>query len=191
MRLGRPIRSGLASRRSALCTAVTTNESPALSLNDIPIETIDGESTSLAPYSDKVKLIVNVASRCGLTAQYTKLEELQRTYGDRGFTVLGFPSNQFRQELNSSEAIKEFCSTTYGITFPMFEKVKVNGGSQHPLYTELTKAADAEDQAGKVKWNFEKFVVTPAGDVHRFRSKVEPDAAEIIDLIEASLAAAG
>jgi glutathione peroxidase len=160
-----------------------------MSLNDIPLVTIDGESTSLAPYADKVKLIVNVASRCGLTPQYSKLEELQKAYGDRGFTVLGFPSNQFLQELNSSEAIATFCSQTYGVTFPMFEKVRVNGRSQHPLYAELTRTPDAAGNAGKVKWNFEKFVVTPSGEVHRFRSKVEPDAPEIVDLIEASLPA--
>ena len=171
-------------------SAVTPNESRGASLNDIPLLTLHGEPTSLAPYADKVKLIVNVASRCGLTPQYKKLEELQKAYGDRGFTVLGFPSNQFRQELNSSEAIEEFCSTTYGVTFPMFETVKVNGRSQHPIYAELTKTADAEGKAGKVRWNFEKFLVTPAGDVHRFRSKVEPDVAEIIHLIEASLVAA-
>ena len=162
-----------------------------LTLNDIPLVTIDGEATSLAQYADKVKLIVNVASRCGLTPQYKKLEELQKTYGDRGFTVLGFPSNQFLQEVSSSEAIKDFCSNTYGVTFPMFEKIRVNGRSQHPLYAELTRTADAEGKAGKVKWNFEKFVVTPAGEVHRFRPKVEPDAPEIVDLIEASLPAAG
>jgi glutathione peroxidase len=158
-----------------------------MNLNDIPLVTIDGEPTSLAQYADQVKLIVNVASRCGLTPQYEKLEELQKTYGDRGLTVLGFPSNQFLQELGSSEAIQEFCSTTYGVTFPMFEKVKVNGRSQHPLYAELTKTPDAEGAAGKVRWNFEKFLVTPGGDVHRFRSKVEPDAPEIITVIEASL----
>jgi len=158
-----------------------------MTLNDIPLVTIDGESTSLAQYADKVKLIVNVASRCGLTPQYTKLEELQKTYGDLGFTVLGFPSNQFLQELSSSEAIKEFCSDSFGVTFPMFEKLRVNGRSQHPLYAELTRTADAEGTAGKVKWNFEKFLVTPAGEVHRFRPKVQPDAPEIIDLIEASL----
>ena len=162
-----------------------------MSLNDIPLVTIDGEPTSLAPYADKVKLIVNVASRCGLTPQYKKLEELQETYGDRGFTVLGFPSNQFLQELGSSEAIQEFCSTTYGVTFPMFEKVRVNGRNQHPLYTELTKTPDASGKAGKIKWNFEKFVVTPAGEVHRFRPTVEPDAPEILDLIESSLPPAG
>jgi glutathione peroxidase len=158
-----------------------------MSLNDIPLVTIDGEPTSLAPYAGKVKLIVNVASRCGLSPQYKKLEDLQKTYGDRGFTVLGFPSNQFLQELGSSQAIKEFCSTTYGVTFPMFEKIRVNGRSQHPLYSELTRTPDANGKAGKVRWNFEKFVVTPAGEVHRFRPTVEPDAPEILDLIEASL----
>jgi len=169
---------------------VTLNDNVGLTLNDIPLVTIDGESTSLAQFADKVKLIVNVASRCGLTPQYKKLEELQRTtYGDRGFTVLGFPSNQFLQELSSTEAIKEFCSTTYSVTFPMFEKVRVNGRNQHPLYAELTQTPDAEGKAGKVKWNFEKFVVTPDGAVYRFRPKVQPDAPEIVDLIEASLPA--
>lgn len=158
-----------------------------MSINDIPLVTIDGELTSLAQYADKVKLIVNVASRCGLSPQYKKLEELQETYGAHGFTVLGFPSNQFLRELSTAEAIKEFCSTTYGVTFPMFEKIKVNGRSRHPLYAELTKTPDAQGKAGRVKWNFEKFVVTPAGNVHRFRPKVEPDAPEILDLIEASL----
>jgi len=160
-----------------------------MTLNDIPLVTIDGEATSLAPYADQVKLIVNVASRCGLTPQYTKLEELQEKYADRGFTVLGFPSNQFLQELGSSEAIAEFCSTKYGVTFPLFEKIKVNGRSQHPLYAELTKTPDAEGKAGKVKWNFEKFVVTPDGQVHRFRPTVQPDDPEIVALIEASLPA--
>jgi len=174
-----------------LCIGVTLNDSVALTLNDIPLVTIDGETTSLAQYADKVKLIVNVASRCGLTPQYTKLEELQKTYGDRGFTVLGFPSNQFLQELGSSEAIQTFCSTNYGVTFPMFEKIKVNGRSRHPLYAELTKTPDVHGKAGNVKWNFEKFVVTPDGEVHRFRPTVEPDAPEIVELVEASLPAAG
>ena len=162
-----------------------------MGLNDIPLITIDGEPTSLAPYADKVKLIVNVASRCGLSPQYKKLEELQKTYGERGFTVLGFPSNQFLQELRSPEAIKEFCSTTYGVTFPMFETIRVNGRSQHPLYAELTKTPDATGKAGRIKWNFEKFIVSPGGEVHRFRPKVEPDAPEILGLIQASLPPAG
>ncbi|WP_443069962.1 glutathione peroxidase [Subtercola sp. YIM 133946] len=158
-------------------------------LNEIPIVTITGAETSLAEYGDKVKLIVNVASRCGLAPQYEKLEDLQKTYGDRGFTVLGFPSNQFLQELGSEEAIAEYCSTTWGITFPMFEKIKVNGRGEHPLYTELKKAPDAEGKAGRVKWNFEKFVITLDGAVHRFRPRTEPDDPAIVSLIEQSLPA--
>ena len=160
-------------------------------LTTIPLTTIDGEATSLAQYTDKVLLIVNVASRCGLTPQYEKLEQLQQTYGERGFTVLGFPSNQFLQELGSEDAIKEYCTMTWGVTFPMFERVRLNGKNAHPLYKELTKTQDAAGKAGKVKWNFEKFVVTPDGEVHRFRPTVEPDAPEIVELIEASLPAAG
>ena len=156
-------------------------------ISEIPLTTIDGSTTSLAEYDDKVVLIVNVASRCGLAPQYEKLEELQKTYGDRGFTVLGFPSNQFLQELGSTEAIKEYCSLTWGVTFPMFDKVKVNGKNAHPLYQELVKTPDAAGKAGKVKWNFEKFVITPDGEVHRFRPTTEPDAPEIVDLIEGSL----
>lgn len=134
-----------------------------MSIDGIPLTTIDGERTSLAAYVGKVKLIVNVASRCGPSPQYAKLEELQRTYADHGFTVLGFPSNQSLQELSTAEAIKEFCSLTYAVTFPMFEKIKVNGRSRHPLYAELTKTPDARGKAGRVKWNFEKFLVAPGG----------------------------
>jgi len=156
-------------------------------LTDIPLTTIDGASTSLAEYSGKVLLIVNVASRCGLAPQYKTLEALQEKYGDRGFTVLGFPSNQFLQELGSTDAIKEYCSTTWGVTFPMFEKVKLNGKSAHPLYQELKKTKDARGIAGWVMYNFEKFVITPSGEVHRFRSNVQPDNLAIISLIEANL----
>jgi glutathione peroxidase len=159
-----------------------------MTLNDIPLETIDGAPTTFGDYADKVVLVVNVASRCGLAPQYEKLEALQKQYGDRGFTVLGFPSNQFLQELSTEDAIKEYCSTTWGVTFPMFEKVKVNGGSAHPLYKELKKTPDAEGKAGRVKWNFEKFVVLPGGEVHRFRPTTEPDAPAIVDLIESNLA---
>jgi glutathione peroxidase len=160
-----------------------------VTLTDIPLTTIDGQSTSLDAFKDKVLLIVNVASRCGLSPQYGKLEALQKRYADRGFTVLGFPSNQSLQELGSEDAIKEYCSTTWGVTFPMFEKVRVNGRSQHPLYAELTKTPDADGHAGKVKWNFEKFVITPAGEVHRFRPTTEPDDPQIVGLIEALLPA--
>ena len=161
-----------------------------MTVMDIPFETIDGEQTALSAYAGKVILVVNVASRCGLAPQYEKLEKLQETYGDRGFTVIGFPSNQFLQELSSTDAIKEYCSTTWGVTFPMAEKVKLNGRNAHPLYQELTKHPDAEGKAGRVKWNFEKFVITPDGAVHRFRPQTEPDDPAILALIEESLPAA-
>jgi glutathione peroxidase len=158
-----------------------------MEITEIPVATIDGAATTLAPYKGKVMLIVNVASRCGLAPQYEKLEQLQKQYGDQGFTVLGFPSNQFLQELGKNDAIKEYCSTTWGVTFPMFDRVKLNGKNAHPLYAQLTQTPDQDGKAGKVAWNFEKFVVTPDGSVHRFRPKTEPDAPEIISVIEAAL----
>ncbi|GAA1996357.1 glutathione peroxidase [Nakamurella flavida] len=156
-------------------------------LQDIPFTTMAGEQASLADYAGQVVLVVNVASRCGLTPQYAKLETLQKQYGERGFTVLGFPSNQFFQELGSDEAIAQFCSATYGVTFPVLAKIKINGRSEHPLYTELKRTPDASGKAGRVKWNFEKFLVTPQGEVHRFRPSTEPDAPEIIAALEAAL----
>ena len=161
-----------------------------MTVMDIPFETIDGEQTALSAYAGKVILVVNVASRCGLAPQYEKLEKLQETYGDRGFTVIGFPSNQYLQELTSTDASTEYCATTWGVTFPMAEKVKLNGRNAHPLYQELTKHPDAEGKAGRVKWNFEKFVITPDGAVHRFRPQTEPDDPAILALIEESLPAA-
>lgn len=161
-------------------------------LEQIPLTTIRGEATSLAAYSGKVLLIVNVASRCGLAPQYEKLETMQKAYADRGFTVLGFPSNQFLQELGKTEDIEEYCSATWGVTFPMFDKVKLNGRSAHPLYQELTKTPyDGSDsgKGGKIKWNFEKFVITPAGDIHRFLPTMEPDDPAIVSVIEANLPA--
>lgn len=158
-----------------------------MTFRDIPLTTIDGAATSLAEYADRVVLVVNVASRCGLTPQYEKLEALQREYGDRGLTVLGFPSNQFLQEAGSAEQIKEFCSTTYGISFPLMAKTKVNGRSAHPLYTELKKTPDAGGKAGRVTWNFEKFVIAPSGGVSRFRPNVQPDDPAVIAAIEAGL----
>jgi glutathione peroxidase len=158
-----------------------------MSLPDSTLTTIRGDQVSLADYRDRVTLIVNVASRCGLTPQYAQLEELQRTYGSRGFAVLGFPSDDFRQEPRSREDIETFCSTTYGVTFPMFDKVAVNGEAQHPLFAALTQVPDSTGEAGDVRWNFEKFLVTPAGDVHRFRSAVEPLDPEVVALLEASL----
>ncbi|MBK0420106.1 glutathione peroxidase [Leucobacter sp. CSA1] len=157
-------------------------------LRRIPLTTIDGEATSLAAYADQAVLVVNVASKCGLTPQYEQLEELQRRYGDRGFTVLGFPCNQFMgQEPGSAERIKEFCSTTYGVTFPLMEKTKVNGRHKHPLYAQLRRVPDAAGRAGKVKWNFEKFLVAPDGGVTRFRPATRPDDPAVISAIERAL----
>jgi glutathione peroxidase len=160
-----------------------------MGIRDIELTTIDGAPVTLADYADKVVMVVNVASKCGLTPQYEKLEQLQKDYEDRGFTVLGFPCNQFLgQEPGSTEQIKEFCSTTYGVTFPLMDKVKVNGRGAHPLYSELTKVEDGSGKAGKVKWNFEKFVITPDGAVSRFRPTTQPDAPEVIAAIEGGLA---
>jgi glutathione peroxidase len=134
-------------------------------------------------------LIVNVASKCGLTPQYTGLEELHEQYGPRGFSVLGFPCNQFgQQEPGSPDEIETFCSTTYGVTFPMFENIDVNGDDRHPLYAELTQQADAEGKAGDIQWNFEKFLVSPDGEiVGRFRPLTEPAAPELVGAIEEAL----
>ena len=160
-----------------------------MDIRDIPLTTIDGDTTTLAAYDDQVVMLVNVASRCGLTPQYEKLEALQREYGDRGFTVLGFPCNQFAgQEPGTSEDIKEFCSMTYGVTFPLMSKVKVNGRNRHPLYAELTTVPDAAGKSGRVKWNFEKFVLLPGGEVVRFRSNVQPDDPAVVAVIERGLA---
>jgi glutathione peroxidase len=161
-------------------------------LYDHDIAALDGsQDPSLADQKGKLTLVVNVASKCGLTPQYTALEEIHERYADRGFSVLGFPCNQFgAQEPGSSEEIATFCSTTYGVTFPMFEKIDVNGDERHPVYTELTAAADDEGNAGDVQWNFEKFLVSPDGQViRRFRPMTAPDAPEVIEAIEANLPA--
>jgi len=157
-----------------------------MDLDHIALTTIDGEETTLAAYPG-VRLVVNVASRCGFTPQYAGLERLWEKYRDQGLWVLGFPTNQFLQEMGDEDAIKQFCSLNYGVTFPMFAKVRVNGRSRHPLFAELTQAADADGKAGKVAWNFEKFLVEPDGRVHRFRSKVEPEDPALVDVIEAAL----
>ena len=148
---------------------------------------LDGTVSSFSIFAGKVVLVVNVASRCGLAPQYEALEALQQKYGSRGFTVLGMPSNQFLQELKKSEDIAEYCSSTWGVSFPMTEKVKVNGKNSHPLYKELVKTEDQSGKAGPVTWNFEKFLILPNGKIHRFRPTVRPDATEIVSLIEANL----
>ncbi len=153
---------------------------------DTPIHTLQGKEGSLSPYKGKALLLVNVASRCGLTPQYEGLEKLQEKYADRGFSVLGFPCNQFLgQEPGTPEEIAEFCSTTYGVTFPMFEKIEVNGPQRHPIYDELTKSADSEGQAGDITWNFEKFLISPGGQVvGRFRPQVEPEDPNLVQALE-------
>ncbi len=158
-----------------------------MTLTDVPLTMLDGRETTFAEFADQVVLVVNVASRCGLAPQYEQLEKLQKTYGDRGFTVLGVPSNQFLQELSSEEKIAEYCSRTWGVTFPMTEKTKVNGKKRHPLYAQLVETPDAGGKAGPIVWNFEKFVMLPTGEVYRFRSPVPPDARAIVALIEANL----
>lgn len=153
----------------------------------IPLTTLDGRATTLAEWAGKTKLIVNVASRCGLAPQYETLEQLQRTYGERGFTVIGFPSNQFLQEYGDNDKIAEYCSTTWGVTFPIMDRIRVNGKNRHPLYKELVTTPDAEGKAGNIKWNFEKFLVAPDGHISRFRPKTVPDDPAVIAALEASL----
>jgi glutathione peroxidase len=162
-----------------------------MALYDIPISTLDGTPSSLAPYQGKTLLLVNVASKCGLTPQYEGLEKLQKAYEDKGFSVLGFPCNQFAgQEPGSAEEIAEFCSNTYGVSFPLFEKIDVNGSGRHPLFDELTKAEDAEGNSGDIQWNFEKFLVSPSGEVvGRFRPRTAPEDPEVVEAITANLPA--
>lgn len=157
----------------------------------VEIDTLQGGPANLSQYLGKAVLIVNVASKCGLTPQYAGLERLHETYAARGFTVLGVPCNQFMgQEPGTSEEIAEFCSATYGVTFPMTEKVDVNGDGRHALYQRLVPTADAEGHTGDVRWNFEKFLVDGSGKVvARFSPKTEPDAAEVVSAIEAHLPA--
>ncbi|GAB3633568.1 glutathione peroxidase [Microbacterium shaanxiense] len=158
------------------------------SVRQIPFTDATGAEKTLDDFGAEVLLVVNVASKCGLTPQYEQLEQLQRTYGDRGFSVVGFPSNQFMgQEPGSMEQILEFCSTTYGVTFPVNDKVKVNGRNATELYKALKETQDAGGKAGRVEWNFEKFLVLPDGSVKRFRPKQKPDAPEIVEAIEGAL----
>lgn len=157
-------------------------------IKSIPVIALDGSPLDLASF-DGPLLVVNVASKCGLTPQYTKLEELAKSYGPRGLTVVGMPCNQFMgQEPGTAEEIATFCSSNYGVTFPLLEKADVNGEGRHPLYATLTETADAAGEAGDVQWNFEKFLVGSDGEVvARFRPRTEPDAPEVVDAIEAAL----
>jgi glutathione peroxidase len=152
------------------------------------IARLDGTPSSLAEFDGHVTLLVNVASKCGLTPQYTGLEELQKTYSGRGFSVIGFPCNQFMgQEPGTAEEIQEFCSTTYGVSFPLFEKIDVNGDEQHPIYSELCATTDAEGHTGEIRWNFEKFLVGRDGTITRFGPLVTPEDPSLVAAIEAAL----
>jgi glutathione peroxidase len=158
-------------------------------LYDVPLKDIDGQPTSLKAYKGKVLLIVNVASKCGYTPQYAGLEALQEKYKGKGFSVLGFPCNQFgRQEPGTNEEIKQFCSSKYQVTFPLFDKIEVNGPNRQQLYAIL--AGDGSPFPGDIKWNFSKFLIGRDGKIlKRFESKVKPDSAELTQAIESALAA--
>ncbi|MDH2903018.1 MAG: glutathione peroxidase [Actinomycetota bacterium] len=159
-----------------------------MTIYDIPVNTLSGEPASLAPYEGETLLIVNVASKCGLTPQYEGLENLEKTYAQRGFSVVGFPCNQFMgQEPGTAEEIQTFCSTTYGVTFPLFEKIDVNGEARHPIYEHLVTTSDAEGYSGDIRWNFEKFLVSADGSVQRFAPQVTPEDPTLIAAIESAL----
>jgi glutathione peroxidase len=169
---------------------MTTTENTGASPLDVDIAALQGGSADLSQYAGKVVLVVNVASKCGLTPQYSGLEKLHERYTGQGFTVLGVPCNQFLgQEPGSAEEIAEFCSATYGVTFPMTEKVEVNGEGRHPLYDRLVGFADAEGHSGDIRWNFEKFLIGKDGSVvARFSPQTEPEAAEVAAAVESALA---
>ena len=162
-----------------------------MTILDIPVKTLAGQDSSVGSVvpAGSAVLVVNVASKCGLTPQYTALEKLHEQFASRGLSVVGFPCNQFGgQEPGTADEIAEFCSATYGVTFPMFEKIEVNGSGRHAIYTELTAVPDANGEAGDVQWNFEKFLVRPDGTVAaRFRPRTTPDDPEVLAAIEASL----
>ncbi len=162
-----------------------------MTIHDATINSLDGSPADLSQFQGKALLVVNVASKCGLTPQYEGLQKLHEKYGARGFEVLGFPCNQFMgQEPGTPEEIRDFCDTNYHVTFPLFEKIDVNGDQQHSIYAELEQTADADGEAGDVKWNFEKFLVAPDGSVvGRFRPQVTPEDPGLVAAIEAQLPA--
>jgi glutathione peroxidase len=155
----------------------------------VTISALNGRPLDLEQFKGKATLIVNVASRCGLTPQYAGLEQLQERYAASGFSVLGVPCNQFGgQEPGSAAQIEEFCSATYGVSFPMTEKVDVNGAGRHPLYQRLVTSSDSQGRAGDIQWNFEKFLISPSGEVvARFRPQTEPLSSEVVGAIESAL----
>jgi glutathione peroxidase len=163
-----------------------------MSVYDHPVRALNGSAADLHDYEGTAALVVNVASKCGLTPQYAGLQQLYDTYGDRGFTILGFPCNQFlEQEPGTADEIQEFCSVNYGVTFPLFEKIDVNGDGKHPLYAELEETPDVADgHTGDIRWNFEKFLIGPDGTVvGRFSPTVTPEDPALVAAIEGALPA--
>lgn len=158
-----------------------------MTLTTTELTLIDGTLVNTQDFANKVLLVVNVASKCGFTPQYEALEALHKKYSDRGLVIVGVPTDQFKQELASNDEVAQFCSLNYGVTFPLTQKTFVNGKNRHPLFAQLTKAKDGLGIAGPVLWNFEKFLVLPNGQMHRFRSITKPDDKAIISLIEANL----
>jgi glutathione peroxidase len=158
-----------------------------MTIRDLELTLINGTKTTFGELGNGPVLVVNVASRCGLTPQYEALEALQKKYAAQGFTVVGLPTDQFKQELSSNEEVAEYCSTTWGVTFPMTEKIMVNGRNRHPLYKQLVKTKDAMGLAGPVMWNFEKFLVGKDGKIQRFRPTMKPDDPKVVEAIEAAL----
>ena len=158
-----------------------------MSIREVELTLIDGTKTTFGRLGSGPVLVVNVASRCGLTPQYEALEALQKKYAAKGFTVVGLPTDQFKQELSSNEAVAEYCSTTWGVTFPMTEMIKVNGRNRHALYKQLVKTKDAKGLAGPIMWNFEKFLVGKDGSIQRFRPTTKPDDPKVVEAIEAAL----
>jgi len=161
-----------------------------VTVQDIALQTLSGDPATLGDFAGSAILVVNVASKCGLTPQYEGLQRLHDQFAERGFTVAGFPCNQFgEQEPGTPQEISEFCSVNYGVTFPLFAKINVNGPGRHPLYAELTEVTDADGEAGDIQWNFEKFLIGRDGKVlGRFRPLTDPEAPELVSAIEASLA---
>jgi glutathione peroxidase len=192
---------GPASAAGIMAKSALLAEAPALfrqpegpvdvTIYDIPVKTLSGQDSSLGDLAGTTLLVVNVASQCGLTPQYAGLERLHERYRERGFAVVGFPCNQFgAQEPGSADEIAEFCTANYGVTFPMFEKIEVNGPGRHPVYAGLTAVPDASGEAGDIQWNFEKFLVGPDGKVvGRYRPGTEPEDPELVSAIEANLPA--
>ena len=158
------------------------------SIHNTTVKDIDGKEASLKPYNGKVLLIVNVASHCGFTPQYKQLEAVYEKYKDKGFVVLGFPCNQFgQQEPGTNEEIKQFCSSKFSVTFPLFDKIEVNGPNRHPLYASL--AGKDSPYPGDIKWNFSKFLISRDGKIlKRFESNVVPDSPQVTQAIESALA---